>query len=52
MGISLCITLTAWGAFCDVRGREIVRDGEIFVLTARFMLSFHSAKIGAILDFQ
>jgi hypothetical protein len=34
------------------RGRAIGRGSEIFGLAARFMLSFHSAKIAAILDFS
>jgi hypothetical protein len=34
------------------QGRAIGRGSEIFVLTARFMLSFHSAKIAAMPDFS
>jgi hypothetical protein len=34
------------------QGGAIGRDSEIFVLAARFVLSFHSAKIAALPDFS
>jgi hypothetical protein len=34
------------------QGRAIARGGEIFVLAARFALSFSSAKIAALRDFS
>jgi hypothetical protein len=40
------------GRILRQQGRARGPDGKIFVLAARFVLSFHSAKIASIPDFS